>query len=91
MDLSGFIILLVGAMLLGVLHRAMHRTAPTSEWLTIAIAAAIGGFIGSEWLGAASTWGPQIGGLYLIPALIAGFIVSAVAEQLIRNRTKTHA
>lgn len=91
MGFSGFIILLVGALLLGILHRAMHRTAPISEWLAIAVAAAVGGFIGSEWLGVASTWGPQVNGLYLVPALIAGIIVSAVAEQLIRKRVRARA
>lgn len=91
MGFSGFILLLVGALLLDILHRTMHHAAPMSEWLTIAVAAAIGGFIGSEWLGVASTWGPQVNGLYLIPALIAGVITSAIAEQVMRNRVRTRA
>ena len=91
MGFLGLILLLVGALLLGILHRAMHRTAPTSEWLAIAVAAAIGGLIGSEWLGVASAWGPQVNGLYLAPALIAGVIVSALAEQLIRKRARARA
>ena len=91
MGFTGFVIVLVGALLLGILHRVMHHTAPMSEWLAIAVAAAIGGFIGSEWLGVASKWGPQVNGLYLVPALIAGIIVSAIAEQLIRKRTRARA
>lgn len=91
MGVSGFIILLIGALLLGILHRTMHPATPTREWLGLAGAAAIGGFIGSEWLGVISTWGPQVNGLYLIPALITGFIVSAIAEQLIWNRARIHA
>src|SRR6266496_4337257 len=63
MGFTGFVIVLVGALLLGILHRVMHHTAPMSEWLAIAVAPAIGGFIGSEWLGVASTWGPQVNGL----------------------------
>lgn len=84
-------LLLAGAALIGLIERALHNGRSTNELIATSIAAALGGFISSEWLGAASTWGPQANGLYLFPALLGAIIVSAVVELIFRNQTTSHA
>jgi hypothetical protein len=48
------------------------------------LAAVIGGFMASEFLGAASTRGWQVDGLYVFPALIGAVSVGGQVELLIR-------
>jgi uncharacterized membrane protein YeaQ/YmgE (transglycosylase-associated protein family) len=89
MGFWGIILLLAGAGLIGIIERALHNGRSTNELIATSIAAALGGFVASEWLGALSTWGPQANGLYLFPALIGAIVVSAVVELLFRYQTTT--
>jgi hypothetical protein len=49
------------------------------------IAAAIGGYVASEYLGPASAWGPQYDGMAPLPALIGAAQMAAPAELSVRS------
>ncbi len=53
-----------------------------------AVAALIGGNIGSEALGTFSTWGYAFEGLYVLPALIGGVVLGFVVDAIIRYFTQ---
>lgn len=84
MGTAGFIVLLAGALGLGILGQFAGRARSGYDGLITAIAAAIGGFVASEWLGGASTWGPEVDGLFVLPGLIGAVILGAVVEYAVR-------
>lgn len=88
MGVWAVILLLAGAVVLGTLIQglalAFGQRAIAYEWLMAAIGAAIGGFIASEWLGAASTWGPAVDGMFVLPALMGAIILGAVVDVVFR-------
>lgn len=85
MGTAGFILLLVGALVLGLIAQFLGQARFGYDWLITAIGAAIGGFVASEWLGGASTWGPEADGLFVLPALIGAVIVGALVEYAVRR------
>lgn len=87
MDAIGVLLLLVGALAIGLAGQALRLLPRSNGWLIGSVAAAIGGFFGSELLGAASSWGPETGGLFVLPALIAGAILAGVTDLLTRLLT----
>lgn len=62
MGTTGLILLLAGAPTLGILAQFVGQARSGYDWLISAMAAAVGGFVGSEWLGGVSTWGPDVDG-----------------------------
>jgi hypothetical protein len=58
------------------------------EWIATAAAALVGGYLGSEAVAGASTWGPVIEGLYVLPALIGAVILGGVVDSLLRYGTE---
>lgn len=87
MDAIGVLLLLVGALAIGIASQAVRLLPRRNGWLVGSIAAAVGGFFGSELLGAASSWGPEPGGLFVLPALIAGVILAGMTDLLTRLLT----
>ena len=85
MGTGGFILLIAGAVGLGLIAQFLGQARSSYEWLITAIGAAIGGFAASEWLGGASTWGPEVDGLFVVPALIGAVIVGAIVEYVVRT------
>ena len=83
----GIAILVVGALVVGWLYRYVGENQEGWGWLITAIGAGVGGFIGSESLGGASTWGPETGGMFLLPALIGAVVVGGVVEWVVRQVT----
>ena len=51
------------------------------------MAVLIGGWIGSEALGALSTWGPTWDGLFVLPAIIGGVVLGTIIEMVTRWTT----
>lgn len=84
MGTGGFILLLAGALVIGIIVQFVGQARSGYDWLITAIAAAIGGFAASEWLAGASTWGPEVDGLFVLPALIGAVILGAVVEYAVR-------
>lgn len=77
--ISGFVVGVL-AQMFGVAHR-------TWEWAVVGLAAVLGGFVASEWLGPLSRWGPEGEGMYLLPALIGLVVAGVAADYLIRRFT----
>jgi hypothetical protein len=87
MSTLALIVLIVGALVLGGLSQFIGETKIGFEWLIVAPAVLVGGWLGSEAFGAASTWGPVFEGLYIVPALIGGVVLGAVADVIVRYLT----
>ena len=87
MDTLGIAILVVGALVVGWLYRYVGENREGWVWLITAIGAGAGGFIGSESLGAASAWGPEAGGMFLLPALIGAVVAGGIVEWVVRQVT----
>lgn len=51
-------------------------------------AALLGSFAWSEWFGQASTWGPELDGLYLLPALLGALILTVAQVLSVEARRK---
>lgn len=87
MDAWGYIAVVVGALVIGVVAEYIVRQRFGYEWLLTAIGAGIGGFVASEYLGAASDWGTEWQGLRIWPALIGAIVVGVVVEVVLHYLT----
>lgn len=87
MDGIGILLLLLGALAIGILGQKIRLLPRASGWVTGTVAAAIGGFAGSELLGTSGGWGPDVGGFLILPGLVSGTIFAAVADLLTRLLT----
>lgn len=77
------LLLVLGAVALGVIAHFVGERRTVFEGLIVAIAALIGGYVGSEALGALSTWGVAFEGLYILPAIMGGVVFAAVADVIV--------
>lgn len=91
MDGTGIVILLVGAVVLGVIGQFIGQARYRYEWIADGIGALVGGYGASELLGSVGEWGPEVGGLFLLPALIGGILVGGAVWLVIRNLAPTAA
>lgn len=87
MDGIGILLLLLGALTIGVIGQKIRLLPRASGWVTGTVAAAIGEFTGSELLGTSGSWGPDVGGFLILPALVSGTIFAAAADLLTRLLT----
>jgi uncharacterized membrane protein YeaQ/YmgE (transglycosylase-associated protein family) len=78
------ILLVVGALLIGAIPQFIGEPRIGFEWLFTAAAVLVGGWLGSEAFGSASTWGLEFEGLYVLPAIIGGVILGAVVDVVVR-------
>ncbi len=84
MGIGAFIVLLVGAVIVGFVAQALGRAQREYGWLFAAIGAAIGAYVASEWLGVASVWGPEWDGLFVLPALIGAIVLGGIVDLVVR-------
>ena len=87
LGIGGWLVLLAGALLFGVLAQLIGETRTGYEWLVDGIAAALGALVASEFIISARTWEPVWDGLALVPALIGGIVVGVVIELATRYLT----
>ena len=87
LGIGGWLVLLAGALLFGVLAQLIGETRTGYEWLVDGIAAALGALVASEFIISARTWEPVWDGLALVPALIGGIAVGVVIELATRYLT----
>lgn len=80
--------LVVGALAIGVIAQIIGDVRIGWEWAPTAVAALVGGYLGSEAFGGASTWGLAFEGLYVVPALIGGLVLGAIADAVTRYATE---
>jgi uncharacterized membrane protein YeaQ/YmgE (transglycosylase-associated protein family) len=81
------LMLVLGALILGAIAQIIGRVVVGYEWIFTALAALVGGWIGSEALGTLSTWGPEFEGLYVLPALIGGIVLGGLVDVVVRRST----
>ncbi len=82
------VLLVVGALIVGVAAQFIGEVRFSYQWVATGIAALVGGWLGSEALGSLSIWGPQFDGMYVLPAIIGGLIVGFVVDALMRYSTE---
>jgi len=78
------VLLIAGALLIGVIAQFIGDVKVAYHWAVVAFAALVGGWLGSEALSAFSTWGPEFEGLFIVPALLGGLILGTIADVLLR-------
>ena len=82
------ILLVAGALTIGIAAHYIGDVTVSWEWAATGVAALIGGYMGSETFGRLSTWGPELEGLYLLPAVIGGVVLGGVVDMLLRYATE---
>lgn len=82
------ILLIAGSLVIGGVAQFLGDVTVGWEWIATAVAALVGGYIGSEAVAGASTWGPVFEGLYVLPALIGAVILGGVVDSLLRYGTE---
>ena len=87
LGIGGWIVLIGGSLLFGLLMQLIGETRTGFEWLVDGVAFAIGALVGSEFILAWQATGPVFDGLALVPALIGGFLVGIVVEIVTRFAT----
>jgi hypothetical protein len=87
LQFAGWLILIVGALALGVVMQFIGEARIGFEWVVVAMAAFFGGLIASEFVVAWQAFEPVYEGLALVPALIGGLVVGLVAD--VRTRVLT--
>jgi hypothetical protein len=87
LGLGGWLVVLAGALLFGVIAQFIGETRTGYEWLVDGIAAALGAVIASEFIISARTWEPVWDGLAIVPALIGGLVLGIAVEVVTRFLT----
>jgi uncharacterized membrane protein YeaQ/YmgE (transglycosylase-associated protein family) len=87
LGLGGWILLIVGALLFGVVAQFVGDTRTGFEWLVDGVAAAIGALAASEFIVSWRTFEPTWDGLALVPALLGGVVIGLVVEVTTRYMT----
>lgn len=82
------ILLIFGAVVLGVIAQLVGEVTTGWEGPVVAGAALFGGWLGSEAFGALSTWGLEFEGLFVLPALIGGIVLGFAVDAVVRFSTR---
>ena len=72
------------AIVIGAVVQNIGKASFDYEWVLTAVVAFVGGWLGSEAFAAASTWGPEWQGMYLVPAFIGAIVLSGLVAVAIR-------
>jgi uncharacterized membrane protein YeaQ/YmgE (transglycosylase-associated protein family) len=84
---GGWIVVIAGALLFGVIAQFIGEARTGYEWLIDAIAAFAGAVIASEFVISARVYEPVFDGLALVPALLGGLALGVVVELATRYMT----
>lgn len=90
----GYVILIVGAIVIGLGAQYLMRQRVGYEWVLTSVGAAVGGFVASEYhLGGLGKWGTEVAAMSIFPALIGAVILAVIVEAVIyfTVRPRTHA
>jgi hypothetical protein len=82
------IVLVLGAIAVGVVAQLLGDVTTGWEGVIAGIAAGVGGWLGSEAFGTLSTWGYAFDGLYVLPALVGGVVLGFVIDAMVRYSTQ---
>jgi len=81
---SALIVVIVAGIVLGIVAQVIGVARSGYDGLITAIAFVGGAIVAGQWLGGVSTWGPQLDGLYLLPALVGGIVLGVIADLAVR-------
>ena len=87
LGVGGWLAIVVGSLLFGVIAQYIGETRTGYEWLVDAIAAGIGAIVASEFIVALQASGPVWDGLAIWPALVGGLVLGIVVEVITRLAT----
>lgn len=87
MGVWGAVLLIVGALVIGVAAQFIGDVKTNYHWIIVAVAALIGGLFASEFIVDWRTFEPVWEGLALIPALIGGLVVGVIVDVIARYAT----
>jgi uncharacterized membrane protein YeaQ/YmgE (transglycosylase-associated protein family) len=87
MDWFGLLLLIGGALVLGVIAQFIGETRTGYEWLIAGAAALVGGWLGSEAFGTLSTWAPDVNSFFVHTALIVAVVLGGVVDTIVRTMT----
>jgi len=88
LELAGWAVLIVGAVVIGAALQMLGEPEWGYEWIVTAIAAGIGALVASEFIVGWRTFEPVFGGLATVPALLGGVVVGAMAAFATRQLTR---
>ena len=80
LGVGGWVLLIAGALVFGLVAQFVGEPKTGYEWLADAIAAGIGALVASEFIVGLQAFGPVWDGLALVPALIGGLAVGLIVE-----------
>ncbi|MBN9391391.1 MAG: hypothetical protein J0I20_25395 [Chloroflexi bacterium] len=80
MGIWGYLIIVAGALAIGLIAQFIGKAPTMYDWLITAFFAGVAAWVASELLGSVSTWGPEVDGLFVLPALIGGVVVGALVD-----------
>jgi hypothetical protein len=81
------VLLVGGAVVVGIATYFIGEVRVGYEGLTTGLAALVGGYLGSEAFGSVSTWGWEIDGLFVFPAVLGAFVLGVVVDFVVRRMT----
>jgi uncharacterized membrane protein YeaQ/YmgE (transglycosylase-associated protein family) len=84
MEFWGVVILLAGAIVLGLARYYLIQPQSAYAGGLTAIAALVGGFVASEYLGRLSEWGTAWYGLNIFPAMIGAVALAVIVDVAVR-------
>jgi|GEM_PF-5478921 uncharacterized membrane protein YeaQ/YmgE (transglycosylase-associated protein family) len=87
LGIGGWLVLLAGALLFGVIAQYIGEARTGYEWLADGIAAVIGAVVASEFIISTRTFEPVWDGLAIVPALIGGLALGLIVELATRFLT----
>lgn len=87
LGVGGWLVLLAGALLFGIIAQFIGEARTGYEWLADGIAAGIGAIVASELIISTRTFEPVWDGLAIVPALIGGLALGLVVELATRYLT----
>jgi len=87
MGIGGWLVLLAGALLFGIVAQFIGEARTGYEWLADAIAAAVGAVVASEFIISARIFEPVWDGLAIVPALVGGLVLGVIVEVITRYLT----
>ena len=77
-------LMIVAGIVLGGVVQLTGVARSGYDGLITGIAVVGGAIVAGQWLGSSSARGPQFDGLYLLPALIGGVVLGAIANLAVR-------
>jgi uncharacterized membrane protein YeaQ/YmgE (transglycosylase-associated protein family) len=87
LGLGGWLVVLIGAVLFGVVAQYIGEARTGFEWLVDGVAAALGAIVASEFIVSARTFEPVWDGLAIWPAIVGGLVLGAIVEVATRYLT----